>query len=675
MCAPISRREVLLAGVRLGLGALILPTFTDSLLTPTAAAAAPSAAAAFTPITPARLADTRQAPAAGFYTRTAGNQISVPVRGRAGVPATAVAAALIVTAVGGSATGYLTIWPSTPGEPAPVASLVNHGAGETRCNMAFIKIGDNGSVEVLHSVTDTAVTVDVVGYFTAASDATAGRFAPVSPYRPYDSRQAGGPFAAGEARVIALGTAVPSDAVAVAVNITGVNAPGSGAWTCWAGGTQPSVPNLHLSGSGQTRACSAVVALAGNSVSLHSTAGGHGLIDVVGYFTGPTTPSGSDGLFVAQTPTRVLDTRSIAQPIPAGSSREAVAGPAQCSMLVANITTVAASAAGFGTTWAAGEPRPGTSTINFAGGPPVANLAIVRAGSRGIAVSPSAAVHMIIDIYGHFTGQRSTLTEPPIGFQPYGIAGVDMESYAPNWFDWGTSAQGRPLRGFTYGDGPRRALIVTGLHGNEHSGTSILADLVTRGPIPGWTLHLVPIANPDARAANQRYVGVDMNRDFESDWARVASPQPSGCIRTQTGPAPLTLTESRQLKTAVTTGPFAGVELCVSHHDNYNWVAPQMGSPAVMRTLASEYATRAGIRTPGQGGATVPTSIHYTDVHGGFERFMYTLGAQSILVENKAGYSAAGNCAGGFGQQPVAANVAPHYQALRSLLLDSRLPA
>jgi hypothetical protein len=112
----------------------------------------------------------------------------------------------------------------------------------------------------------------------------------------------------------------------------------------------------------------------------------------------------------------------------------------------------------------------------------------------------------------------------------------------------------------------------------------------------------------------------------------------------------------------------------ISHHDNYNWVAPQAGSPAVLRELADAYADATGLRRPGENGSTVPTSPRVTHVKGGFETFADSLGMSSFLVENKAGYRGDSWCAGSFGWQPAPDDVAVHHGALRSLLTDGRLP-
>ena len=124
---------------------------------------------------------------------------------------------------------------------------------------------------------------------------------------------------------------------------------------------------------------------------------------------------------------------------------------------------------------------------------------------------------------------------------------------------------------------------------------------------------------------------------------------------------------------ALVWGPLAGAGLVLSHHDNYNWVAPQSGSPAVMRDLATAYAAEVGLRTPTGDAGVSPSNVSWANVPGGFERFCTAIGKPALLIENKAGY--AGPCSvNRFGLAPELADVRRHYDALRTLLHDGRLP-
>ena len=629
---------------------------------------APAGATRFRAVRPVRVADTRQSDG---WTRIDADRTRVPIVGHAGVPADAAAVAVRVTGISGVGTASITVVPAADGDdPAPI------GTGPASSAMCFVLLG-SGAVDVLHGPDTDAVTVDVVGYFEPTGSATSGgRVVTIDPARIADTRVAARPFAPSETRRFTPDGVCPPDASAALVQVTTSSDTADGTWTVHPSGGEDHPPTL-TNGPEQQTTTSTVVPLADGGFDVTSEAGGHLSIDVVGYVTGDGAPVSADGLYVPTTPTRLLDTRMQRQPVPDGSSREIQLGTERCGAVAVNVTTVAVTAQPAVSVWGAGRrPALDTSVAVGSAGTATSHQSVTRAGRRGIAIgSVGGDTHVVADLYGWFTGTPSAQLDPVLGSQPYGIEAIEMESLADEWLDYGMSSDGRPLRAFRHGTGPRVGLITTGLHGDEHTGTSVLADLITRDAIPGWTLWLVPIANPDARAANLRFVhDVDMNRDFPVDWSEIPRPTGSGCVTTRTGPAPHSLVESQRLASAMIDGPFRGASISISHHDNYNWVAPQSGSPAVLRELADDYADATGLRRPGDGGSTVPTSPRSTHVDGGFETFADSLGMSSFLVENKAGYVGGSWCAGTFGMQPAPADVALHHDALRSLLADGRLP-
>ena len=131
------------------------------------------AGGSLSPVAPARVLDTRAATtgttlgstvdgvSAGIGRRPARSVTEVVVAGRAGVPASATAVLVNVTAVLPGADGYLTVWPC--GAPQPIASTVNHRAGQVVPNAALVRIGVGGAICVA-TVAATDVVVDVNGY-------------------------------------------------------------------------------------------------------------------------------------------------------------------------------------------------------------------------------------------------------------------------------------------------------------------------------------------------------------------------------------------------------------------------------------------------------------------------------------------------------------------------------
>src|SRR5438309_7424364 len=111
---------------RKGIGLLsAFVALAASLLVAHPVAAAAGGPALLHAMAPVRLLDTRN----GTGSLGPGATLQIPVAGRGGVPAAGVTAAVLnVTAVGGTAAGYLTLWPS--GLKMPPTSDRNRSPGQ-----------------------------------------------------------------------------------------------------------------------------------------------------------------------------------------------------------------------------------------------------------------------------------------------------------------------------------------------------------------------------------------------------------------------------------------------------------------------------------------------------------------------------------------------------------------
>ena len=96
-----------------------------------------------------------------------------------------------------------------------------------------------------------------------------------------------------------------------------------------------------------------------------------------------------------------------------------------------------------------------------------------------------------------------------------------MSSY--NWDILGYSSEERPILSCSLGTGERSICIWAGMHGNETTGVHIIIQLLEmfqkkQIDINGFTLHIIPVINPDAyvRYTRRNGMGVDMNRDFRA---------------------------------------------------------------------------------------------------------------------------------------------------------------
>ncbi len=121
--------------------------------------------AAFFPLPPARILDTRFGPsplAVGLKVGP-GQSIDLAVGGQGGVPPSAAAVVLNVTATEGTASSHLTIYPT--GQPFPTASNLNFGANDTIPNGVTVKLGTAGKVTIFNNSGDVHVIADVNGYY------------------------------------------------------------------------------------------------------------------------------------------------------------------------------------------------------------------------------------------------------------------------------------------------------------------------------------------------------------------------------------------------------------------------------------------------------------------------------------------------------------------------------
>ena len=204
-----------------------------------------SAALAFYPLTPCRVADTRNATGAlGGPSMAGGSSRAFPVLStNCNIPSTAKAYSFNVTAVPHSTLGYLSIWPT--GQTQPVVSTLNSLTGVVTANAAIVEAGTGGDVSVF-AEQDADVILDVNGYF--APPGTGGlSLYPVTPCRVIDTRNGMGPVN-GVLSVNVKGSPCgpPSTAQAYVLNATVVPSGRMGYLTLWPDGeTQPVVSTLN----------------------------------------------------------------------------------------------------------------------------------------------------------------------------------------------------------------------------------------------------------------------------------------------------------------------------------------------------------------------------------------------------------------------------------------------
>jgi hypothetical protein len=204
------------------------------------------------PLSPSRIADTR--PGSGEpnqgQTVAGGTSVVVQVDGVGNVPATGVSAVVLnVTAADGTLPGFLTAFPD--GGTRPLAANLNYNAGQVVPNRVIVPVGSDGKVDIYTNVGSVDVIVDVGGWFTDSSNASAigARFTPLVPTRVADTRPGSGQALDG--RTLGPGGTVsvpiastatspallPTGVVAVAGNVTVANTTDSSFLTVYPDGT------------------------------------------------------------------------------------------------------------------------------------------------------------------------------------------------------------------------------------------------------------------------------------------------------------------------------------------------------------------------------------------------------------------------------------------------------
>jgi hypothetical protein len=120
----------------------------------------PSNASLYSPITPTRLLDTR----VSGGTLSAGGIDTQQIAGQGGIPSTATAGVLNVTATNTTAASFFTVYPA--GGAQPTASDVNWSAGQIVPNLTVATLSSTGAVDVYNHAGSADLVIDAFGYFS-----------------------------------------------------------------------------------------------------------------------------------------------------------------------------------------------------------------------------------------------------------------------------------------------------------------------------------------------------------------------------------------------------------------------------------------------------------------------------------------------------------------------------
>ena len=249
----------------------------------------------FYPLPPCRLVDTRY-PAGtppgnlGGGTLTGGiTRTYTPQQGACGVPSTAAAYSLALTALPPGTLWFLSVWPH--GQPWPGVSTINPD-GTATSNAAIVPAGTGGALD-FYASQNTDLIVDINGYF--APPGTGGNnFYALTPCRAWAwYNPPGAPSTiqpAGATWTYPLSTGqncgLSSTAAAYSLNITAQPSGNLSYLTAWASGPTPNVWML-ADPNGLAWANAALTPTANGSISLYTTTQTGIIIDTNGFFGPP----------------------------------------------------------------------------------------------------------------------------------------------------------------------------------------------------------------------------------------------------------------------------------------------------------------------------------------------------------------------------------------------------
>lgn len=362
----------------------------------------------FVPVTPCRIADTRNPSGTFGGPSLAGNTSrDFPiVQGSCGIPYSAAAYSLNFTVVPHGSLGYLTVWPT--GLMQPAVSTLNSPDGRIKANAAIVPAGSGGALTAF--VTDTTdLIIDINGYFV--SDPTQLAFYPLAPCRVFDTRNAIGPLGgpsmvANQQRDFPIQNAcgIPSTAQAYSLNFTVVPQGPFGFLSVWPSGqSQPLVSTLNAIGGQVTANAAVVPAGVGGDITSFVTDDTDLIADINGYFA----PAGPGGLSLyPMAPCRVLDTRIYSGAFKGQANFEMVGAPclvpANAQALALNATVVPQGFLGYLTLWPDGTGQPLVSTLNSLDGAITSNMAIVTTLNGWIDAFTTDKTDLILDISSYF---------------------------------------------------------------------------------------------------------------------------------------------------------------------------------------------------------------------------------------------------------------------------------
>lgn len=394
------------------------------------------------PLTPSRILDTRSSNAYTDGTATVGTSTvhgdsvttlriaGTPVTSANGtsvkIPSSVTAVAIDVTAANETDVGYVTAYADST--QRPLTSSTNFTASTNVTGYQIVPVGADGKIALYTYSSPTAtiaLIVDVTGYFTSNATLSGDQtYTPLpSATRALDTRSSFANTSLKATGTVAPNTSftltitnqdgVPSNATAVAVNLTTAGSTGNGYLQAYATGATPNADTsltYNTSNPLSSMAADTPIGTGGTITIYNAGSATDVIVDISGYYTNGTTGQ----TYHTVNPTRLADTRTgigstSAGAIPAFSTYTLLPGAthqittAATPTLATMLTVTDTSSGGDITAYTTGATRPATSNVNFGIGDTLANLALTPTDtSSQISVYTTATLDLVIDCSGYF---------------------------------------------------------------------------------------------------------------------------------------------------------------------------------------------------------------------------------------------------------------------------------
>jgi len=255
-----------------------------------------TSALTFFPISPCRIADTRNPNGAlGGPSLIGGQARDFPVSASScGLPASAQAYSLNFTVVPQGYLGYLSVWPT--GKTQPLVSTLNADTGAVTANGAIVPAGTNGDVSVF-ATNNTDLVIDINGYFAPATASSEPLWLfNIAPCRVLDTRNSGSTLPPPlTVNVEGSSCGVSTSAKAFVLNATAIPDGPLFFLTLWpAGISQPLVSTLNAL-DGIVTSNMAIIPTSNGSIEAASDGATDLVLDINGLFASATAPTVTTG--------------------------------------------------------------------------------------------------------------------------------------------------------------------------------------------------------------------------------------------------------------------------------------------------------------------------------------------------------------------------------------------